>query len=269
MKKYFSNPKIITGIVLTGLAFLLMLLGMVYLPYDPDAADIPHKLQRMSMQHLLGTDNLGRDILSRIMTGYRISFLIGLTSAAAGLAVGCIIGAAGGYLGGAVDVAVVKLIDIQMAFPGILLALMLIAVAGPGLHTTITALCIMSVPRFARITRSGCIKYRDSFLVLSARSRGASSLRIIMRHILPNIAQDLCVTFSLSFAYAVMNESGLSYLGLGVQPPEPSFGRMLSDAQNYILTSPWFIIVPAVALAVPVSGLMLIGDGMTGLKDKD
>jgi peptide/nickel transport system permease protein len=267
MSRYLSDTKTISGIIMVSCAFLCMAAGLFFLPYNPDTIDIPHKLQFISFAHPFGTDNLGRDLLSRIMTGYRISFFIGIAASCFGLLAGGAIGMFGGYFGGKTDAVVGKLIDIQMAFPGILLALMLAAIAGTGMHTTVFSLCIMSIPRFARVIRSGFIRYRDSFLVMSARSRGASALRIMIHHILPNIRNDILTTFSISFAYAIMNETGLSYLGLGIQPPSPSFGRMLNDAQNYIMTSPWFILFPAIAVAIPVAGMMLIGDGISSLKN--
>lgn len=247
---------------MVGLMVLIMVVGFFYMPYDPDVMDTEHELQFFSAAHPLGTDQFGRDILSRIMEGTRVSFLVGALTVVFGLLVGGAVGAVAGYYGGKIDEVIMKLIDTQMAFPGVLLALMLIAVFGNSLQNLIFALGIMSIPRFARITRSGFIKYRDAEFIKAARSRGAGDGRIIFLHILPNIVPELIVTSSLGFAGAVMSEAGLSYLGLGIKPPTPSFGRMLSEAQAEILQAGWYVLVPAAAITLLVMGFNLIGDAL-------
>lgn len=254
---------------MAGAMLLLMVLGFFWTPWDPYAIETENKLQFFSAAHPLGTDQFGRDILSRVMVGARVSFLVGLLAVAFGLLAGGIIGAAAGYYGGKTDEVVSKLIDVQMAFPGILLALMLIAVFGTGLFNTVLALGIMSVPRFARITRSGFIKYRDAEFIKAARIRGAGDGRIIFRHILPHVAPELIVTCSLGFASAVMSEAGLSYLGLGIQPPTPSFGKMLSEAQGFMLQAGWYVLVPATVITLLVMGFNLMGDGLREVIDRD
>ena len=234
LKKCLHNKSFITGSCMIGLMLLIMVVGFFYLPYDPDAMDTPNKLQFFSAAHPLGTDQFGRDILSRIMEGTRVSFLVGALTVVFGLVVGGTIGSIAGYYGGKIDEVIMKLIDTQMAFPGVLLALMLIAVFGNSLQNLILALGVMSIPRFARISRSGFIKYRDAEFVTS----------------------------SLGFAGAVMSEAGLSYLGLGIQPPTPSFGKMLSEAQAEILQAGWYVLVPAVAITLLVMGFNLIGDAL-------
>lgn len=262
LKKCLHNKSFITGSCMIGLMLLIMVVGFFYLPYDPDAMDTPNKLQLFSAAHPLGTDQFGRDILSRIMEGTRVSFLVGALTVVFGLVVGGTIGSIAGYYGGKIDEVIMKLIDTQMAFPGVLLALMLIAVFGNSLQNLILALGVMSIPRFARISRSGFIKYRDAEFIKAARSRGAGDGRIIFLHILPNIVPELIVTSSLGFAGAVMSEAGLSYLGLGIQPPTPSFGKMLSEAQAEILQAGWYVLVPAVAITLLVMGFNLIGDAL-------
>ncbi len=247
---------------MVGLMVLVMVVGFFYMPYDPDAMDTENELQFFSAAHPLGTDQFGRDVLSRIMQGARVSFLVGALTVVFGLVVGGAVGAVAGYYGGKVDEVIMKLIDTQMAFPGVLLALMLIAVFGNSIQNLILALGVMSIPRFARITRSGFIKYRDAEFIRAARSRGAGDGRIIFRHILPNIVPELIVTSSLGFAGAVMSEAGLSYLGLGIQPPTPSFGKMLSEAQGEILQAGWYVLVPAAAITLLVMGFNLIGDAL-------
>ncbi len=263
MKKCNLDVKIAVGAFIVAVLFLCMAIGLVSLPYDPNEVSVSEKLSFFSRSHIFGTDNLGRDVASRLLVSLRISFLIGFTSASFGFICGTLLGAFGGFLGGKTDAVITKLIDVQMSFPGILLALMLVAALGPSLKTTIFALCIMTVPRFARIARSSFIKYRNSPLALGEKARGASTLRIMFIHIFPNTLGDLLVTYSLSFASAIMHESGLSYLGLGVQPPAASFGKMLSDAQSSVFQAPWIILVPAIALALLIIGFTLISDGIT------
>lgn len=262
LKKCLRNKNFILGSCMVGLMVLIMVVGFFYMPYDPDVMDTEHELQFFSAAHPLGTDQFGRDILSRIMEGTRVSFLVGALTVVFGLLVGGTVGAVAGYYGGKIDEVIMKLIDTQMAFPGVLLALMLIAVFGNSLQNLIFALGIMSIPRFARITRSGFIKYRDAEFIKAARSRGAGDGRIIFLHILPNIVPELIVTSSLGFAGAVMSEAGLSYLGLGIQPPTPSFGNMLSEAQAEILQAGWYVLVPAAAITLLVMGFNLIGDAL-------
>ena len=262
LKKCLRNKNFIVGAAMVGLMVLVMVEGFFYMPYDPDAMDTENQLQFFSAAHPLGTDQFGRDIFSRIMEGTRVSFLVGALTVVFGLLVGGFIGSVAGYYGGKLDDVIMKLIDTQMAFPGVLLALMLIAVFGNSIQNLIFALGIMSIPRFARITRSGFIKYRDAEFIKAARSRGAGDGRIIFRHILPNIVPELIVTSSLGFAGAVMSEAGLSYLGLGIKPPTPSFGRMLSEAQGEILQAWWYVLVPAVAITLLVMGFNLIGDAL-------
>ena len=262
LKKCLRNKNFILGSCMVGLMVLIMVVGFFYMPYDPDVMDTEHELQFFSAAHPLGTDQFGRDILSRIMEGTRVSFLVGALTVVFGLLVGGAVGAVAGYYGGKIDEVIMKLIDTQMAFPGVLLALMLIAVFGNSLQNLIFALGIMSIPRFARITRSGFIKYRDAEFIKAARSRGAGDGRIIFLHILPNIVPELIVTSSLGFAGAVMSEAGLSYLGLGIQPPTPSFGKMLSEAQAEILQAGWYVLVPAAAITLLVMDFNLIGDAL-------
>ena len=262
LKKCLRNKNFILGSCMVGLMVLIMVVGFFYMPYDPDVMDTEHELQFFSAAHPLGTDQFGREILSRIMEGTRVSFLVGALTVVFGLVVGGAVGAVAGYYGGKIDEVIMKLIDTQMAFPGVLLALMLIAVFGNSLQNLIFALGIMSIPRFARITRSGFIKYRDAEFIKAARSRGAGDGRIIFLHILPNIVPELIVTSSLGFAGAVMSEAGLSYLGLGIQPPTPSFGKMLSEAQAEILQAGWYVLVPAAAITLLVMGFNLIGDAL-------
>jgi len=268
MKKYFSDLSFCIGFALISAMVLMLGVSLFWLPYDPEAMSVLEKLKTPNAAHPLGTDQFGRDILSRVMKGVQVSFLIGIIVVLAGGTVGVILGACSGYFGGKADAVVMKLVDAQMAFPGVLLALMLISVFGNGVENTILALTIMSVPRFVRITRSGYMKLREADFVRAEKVRGASSGRIIFIHILPNIVSELVATASLTFASAVMAEAGLSYLGLGITPPDPSLGQMLKEAQESILKAPWYVLMPAAVITVLVMGFNLLGDGIQQVNER-
>ena len=262
MKKYFANKSFLTGFCIISFFLLLTLLGIFYLPYEADLPDTANKFAPFSAKHLLGTDHLGRDVFSRTLVGLRISFGIGFTVMIFGCFFGLLIGSISGYFGGIADTIIKKLVSVQMSFPGILLALMLIAVFGNDTKITLLALCIMSLPRYTRITRSSFMKHKNALFVNAARSRGASHFRIMLIHILPNILPELLITCAISFALAILSESGLSYLGLGIRPPAPSFGRMLNDAQRFIFRNPVGVLVPAICLSAIVTAFNLLADGI-------
>jgi len=269
MKNYLKNKSFIVGLSFFCFILLIMIAGIIHLPYDPISTDSHSKLLGFSLSHPLGTDNLGRDVLSRIMVGIRISVGIGLFVMLCGLITGIVLGSISGWFGGFFDLIIMKLISTQMSFPGILLALILIAVFEPDLKITVFALYLMSIPRFTRICRSGYIKYKNSLFVLSAKARGAGNLRIMYLHILPNLTGELIVTSTISFSMAILSESGLSYLGLGVRPPYPSFGRMLNDAQHYIFTNPEGVLFPLFFLTILIFGLNLMGEGISEVNNKN
>ncbi len=262
MKKYFKNANFLFGFIFLTFILLVVLWGFIALPYDINAVNIQERLLPFTKNHLLGTDHLGRDILSRIMVGSRLSLTIGFYVVVFGFLLGTPIGAIAGYFGGFVDETIKKLIDTLMAFPGVLIALMLIAVFGASTKNIIIALTIMSIPRFSRMARGGYYSYKDSPFILATKARGASNFRIMVIHIFPHISGELLVTSSLTFASAVLSEAGLSYLGLGIQPPNPSLGKMVSEAQAYILQKPSYIIVPAIFIIILVMGFNLLGDGI-------
>ena len=265
---FVKNHKIRIGFVMVSFIFILMLIGFFYTPYDFEAIDVSNKLAFMDSKHILGTDNLGRDILSRMMIGARTSFFIGLSVVVLSLIVGGLIGAFSGYLGGFFDDIISKLIEVLMAFPGILIALIMIAVLGNSTLNMVIALSIMNIPRFSRITRSEYIKYKNMDFIKAEITRGAGTFRIMFIHIFPNMYNSLLITSSLAFASAVMSEAGLSYLGLNANPLLPSFGKMVSDAQNAILEAPWFILIPTLAITLLVMGFNFIADGINELNEK-
>lgn len=264
-KKYDFN--IIVGLTIISILFLVMLISFFYTPYDVNNMNLSERFLKPSALHIFGTDNFGRDILSRVMAGTQTTFLIGTIVVVIGAVIGTIIGAIAGYLGGWVDEIFMRIIDALMAFPSILLALLIITVFGTGKINTIIALGITFIPSFARIARGGVMQYKEFEFVNSARAFGASPFRIIFIHILPNIAQSLIVASSIGFANAVLAEAGLSYLGLGVQPPDPSWGRMIKEAQNYLFKAPWYVLSPGIAITLAVLGFNFLGDGIGKARD--
>lgn len=267
IKKGLRNTNFKVGAVLLCVLLTILLVSLVYIPYDPNEMNTQAKFQLPSFNHLLGTDNFGRDIFSRIMKGSQIVFLVGFSSVAIGLTVGLLLGAVSGYLGGIVDEIIMRIMDAQMAFPGIILALVLITVFGAGSINTAVALGITSIPRFCRITRAGFMQIKELDYIKAAKSRGASALRLMVHHILPNMLSPLMVTATLVFATAVLSEAGLSYLGLGIQPPHPSWGKMLFEAQSYLLTNPWYAFIPGCMITIMVLGFNLFGDGLRDITD--
>ncbi len=268
MQQNKKNYNLWIGAALISALFLLMLLSLVYIPYDYNEMNTKASFLHPSIQHLLGTDNFGRDIFSRIIKGAQVTFFVGFFAVGAGLVVGLFLGAVAGYFGGLLDEVIMRITDAQMAFPGVILALIFIAALGPGAFHTAIALGVMSVPRFCRITRAGFLQIKEMDYISAARARGASHLRIMALHILPNILSSLLVTASLGFSGAVLAEAGLSYLGLGIQPPDPSWGKMLFEAQSYLLTQPWYVVIPGSTITAMVLGFNLLGDGIRDLSER-
>lgn len=256
------NFELVVGLILISFIVLLALISFFYTPYDPNVMDIAHKLQPPSLSHLLGTDQFGRDVLSRIMVGSKLVLLVGISVVAIALVIGGGLGILAGYYGGMVDSAIMKLIEIKMAFPGTLLALMLIAIASPSVAIIILALSIMNIPRFTRVVRSGYLQYKNATFVEAAKVLGLSNTRIMLVHILPNISSSIYVTAALSFSSAILAEAGLSYLGLGLQPPLASWGKMLNEAQPYMIQAPLLAIIPGIMITMIVLGFNLLADGL-------
>ncbi len=267
MNEKRKNANLVTGAVLVSFLLLMLIVSFFYLPYPPNKMDSANTLAMPSVQHLLGTDNFGRDILSRIMKGSQMAFGIGFGAVLMGMVVGVILGAVAGYFGGWIDEIVMRLMDAKMAFPGVILALVLITVFGNGIGNMILALGIMSIPRFCRMTRTGFMQIKEMEYIKAAKSRGISDLRIMIFHILPNISSSLLVTFTLGISSAILSEAGLSFLGLGIQPPHPSWGRMLFEAQSYLLTNPMYAVIPGAMITILVLGFNLLGDGLRDYLD--
>lgn len=260
-KKKF-NYNLVFGLVLTVLMIAIALIGHFWTPYGPTDMDLVAKNAAPCAAHLFGTDNFGRDILSRIMNGMGTTCFVAVCTVMIGVVFGTIVGSITGFFGGWIDEIVMRVNDALLAFPSILLALIFISVLGPGRNNIILALGILFIPSFARIVRSEIIRYKEQEFVKSAEVMGASKLRIIFVHILPNSLVSMLTSATVGFNNAVLAEASMSYLGLGVQPPEPSLGLMLSDAQAYLKISPWCAIFPGLTIVLIILGFSLISEGL-------
>ena len=236
-------------------------------PHDPLTGDLMRARQAPSLSYLLGTDELGRDVLSRILHGSVISLRAGAAAVAIALVIGGPIGLLSGYLGGLVDMLSQRAMDTMMAFPGIVLAILIVSVLGTRLETTILAIAFVSVPTYARLVRGSVLAQRGLDYVQAARATGVPQMRIVMRHILPNITSPVIVQSSLQFAFAILAIAGLSFIGLGAQPPTPEWGAMLAQGHVYIRTSPHLVIFPGLAISLCVLGLNLLGDALRDALD--
>lgn len=249
------------GLVVTLLTVLLAVTADLISPYSPATQDYTAIMSPPSLQHWLGTDNLGRDTLTRIIYGTRVSILAGLVSVGFAAIVGTLMGLLAGYWRGWVDDLLMRLADALWSFPGIVLALAIAAALGPGLVNAMIAIGVVFTPVFARLVRGSALSVRERDFVLAARVLGADDARIMRLHILPNVMAPVIVQGSLMVALAIIVEATLSFLGLGVQPPEPSWGSMLKAASQYMQVSPWLSFFPGLAIFVTVLGLNLLGDG--------
>jgi peptide/nickel transport system permease protein len=261
------NPAFVLGAWLSALFIGSALLSLFWAPYPPAEIDIPNKLAAPSLAHWLGTDSLGRDIASQLLVGARTSLLVGVVAVLIGLVIGVALGALASARRGWIEETVMRLSDFTFAFPALLSAIMLGAIYGPGLMTGIVAIGIFNIPVFARTTRAAANVIWAREYVLAARAAGLGPWRITRDHVLPNIASVLIVQATVQFAVAIIAEAALSYLGLGTQPPLPSWGRMLNEAQTQMFQAPQLAIYPGVAIALAVLGLNLMGDGLRDLLD--
>ena len=262
-----KHPSFLAGATLTLLLLLAALVSLVWQPYPPAEIDIPAKLQAPSAAHWLGTDSLGRDIASQLLVGAQNAIVVGVVAVAIGLGLGVLLGCLAAARRGWVEELVMRGADFTFAFPALLSAIMLGAIYGPGLLTGILAIGIFNIPVFARISRGAANAVWSREYVLASRAAGFGPLRITLGHVLPNIASVLIVQATISFATAILAEAALSYLGLGTQPPQPSWGRMLNEAQTLLFQAPMLAVYPGVAIALSVLGLNLVGDGLRDLLD--
>ena len=266
-RRAFGHRSFAVGAVLSALLVATALLSLFWTPHSPYEIDLAAKLQLPSGAHWLGTDALGRDVASLLIVGARNSILVGVIAVGIGLAAGAALGLLAAARRGWIDEAVMRGADFMFAFPAILSAIMMTAVFGPGIVNAIVAIGVAYVPTFARVTRASALSAWSREYVLAARACGKGPLAITLEHVLPNVASVLIVQATIRFAVAILAEAALSYLGLGTQPPEPSWGRMLSEAQTLLFQAPLLAVFPGLAIALTVLGLNLLGDGLRDLLD--
>lgn len=271
LRRVFGHGGVTVGATLLGICVLMAVLAPLIAPYDPYAQALGNRLvppvwyERGSWDHILGTDHLGRDYLSRLLYGAQISLLIGFGSALVSGVIGTAMGVAAGYFGGRVDMVVTFLVTVRLAMPVVLVALAVVALVGSSLQVVILVLGLLLWDRFAVVMRASTMQIRSMDYVTAARAVGCSVPWILMREIMPNIMNNLIVVVTLEMAAAILLEAALSFLGLGVQPPTPSWGLMVSEGRDMLLFDPWLITIPGVALFILVLSINLLGDGVRDL----
>jgi peptide/nickel transport system permease protein len=253
-------------VILLGLV-VVALFGERLAPHSPTRTNIPDRLQGPSAMHLFGTDDLGRDVFSRVLVAARVSLQVGFIAVGISLTAGVLIGLVAGFYGKLIDAVLMRLMDMVFAFPAILLAIAILAVLGPGIGNAMIAIGIVYTPIFARVTRGSVLSVREEVYVRAARSLGASDSRLIARHILPNVLGPVIVQTSISLAFAILSEAALSFLGLGVQAPDPAWGRMLAEGRAFIRMAPWMGVFPGLAIVVTVMAFNFLGDGLRDALD--
>ncbi len=267
LQRFLRNRLGVAGALIV-LMFVLMAIFAPWLaPQDPADQSLLIRRQPPSSDYLLGTDEFGRDILSRIIYGARVSLSVALSSVGIGLLIGSTLGAIAGYLGGWLDTVIMRTMDLLLAFPYLLLAIVIVAALGPGLVNTVIAIAVWTVPAFARVARSAVLQIKERDFIVAALALGAKEERVMRVHLLPNFAATLVVYASLYLAYAILMESALSFLGLGVQPPRASWAGMISNGRNYITSAPHIATIPGVAIALAVLGFNLLGDAVRDVYD--
>ncbi len=267
MKKYFSNLNFSLGFALSFVVIAMAVISFVWTPYEPNVMNARHRLEAPSISHPLGTDQYGRDTLSRVMVGAVNSIVVGLVTVAIGLSIGVLLGLVSAYYGRWVDESIMRFSDLLFGFPAVLTAILITSILGPSAINAMLAIAIFYIPVFARLTRAVSMTLWEREFVAAARASGVSEWAITIRHILPNILSPLIIQGTIQFAVAILAEAGLSYLGLGAQPPHASWGRMLNEAQTFMDISPWMAIFPGVAIALAVLGFNLLGDGLRDTLD--
>jgi len=263
----WQHRSFVIGIILSFIMLFTGIVSLFWTPYSVELLDIPHKLQGASTAHWLGTDHFGRDVFSMLMVGAWNSMLVSVFAIGFGAGIGVPLGALAAGKRGWVEETVMRFNDFAFAFPALLTAVMLSAVYGPGTINSVLAIGIFNIPVFARITRGSALSIYKREFILAARTSGKGEVRIAMDHILPNIASVLIVQGTIQFALGILAEAGLSYLGLGTQPPMPSWGKMLSESQTMMFFAPQLAILPGLAIVLTVLGLNLLGDGLRDILD--
>ncbi len=267
VRQFARNRAATAGFVILVSLVLVSLLAPVVAPYDPVAIRLADKLRPPSRDHWLGTDYFGRDVLSRVLHGGRLSLTVGVLVVTVALALGVPLALVAGFLGGRVDNVVMRLMDAFLTFPPLLLAVAIVGSLGPDVRNVMLALGIVNVPVFGRLVRGATLAVREEVYVTAARALGAGTRRIAFRHVLPNVVAPIVVQMSVTFASAIIAEASLSFLGLGAQPPVPSWGRDLSEARRYLEDASWLLIAPTAAIMLGVLSVNFLGDGLRDAMD--
>jgi len=262
-----QNRLALVGIIIVCCVIVVAILAPLIQVYDPLQQDIAHRLQWPSWEHFLGTDHLGRDVWSRIVHGSRVALLVGIIAVGIGVILGTPIGAISGYYRGKVDEVIMRFMDAVLAFPPILMALVVVTILGPSLFNTMLPIGVDYIPRFARVIRGSVLSEREKEYVEAGRMVGEANFSILFRQILPNSLSPLIVQSTVFIAYAMLTEAALSFLGLGIQPPNPSWGSMLNEAKLFIESDPYLAIIPGLAISITVLGFNLFGDGLRDILD--
>jgi ABC-type dipeptide/oligopeptide/nickel transport systems, permease components len=268
IRRFSRQKSALLALGVMVILFILALLGPAMVPYNPTQPDYDAILQLPSSQHLLGTDEFGRDMLSRIITGTRISLAVSLTSVFIGTVIGTVIGLTVGYYGGKYDMLVMRICDVMFAFPGILQAIAIIAIVGPGLQNVVIAVSVYSIPIFIRLVRGSTLALKNMTYVEAARAMGIPDREIIRRHIFPGTFSIILVYFTMRIGTAILIAASLSFLGLGAQPPIPEWGAMLSAGREYLTSAPHAALFPGLAILITCLAFNLFGDGLRDALDR-
>jgi peptide/nickel transport system permease protein len=267
LRALFDSPVTIFAVGVVVVVLLMAVFGEIIAPYAANEINVMNQLQPPSVEHWFGTDELGRDVFSRVILSARVSVQVSVVSVALALVMGVSIGLVSGYFGKWADILGMRTMDVIFSFPVVLLALAIVAMLGPGIVPAMIAIGVVYTPYFARITRASVLSVREETYIRAARSIGAGDLRILRLHVLPNVMAPIIVQTSLSLAFAILTEAALSFLGLGVQPPQPSWGRMLFDGRSFLAEAWWMAVFPGAAIFLTVLALNLIGDAMRDALD--
>ncbi len=267
VKRFLRSRNVMVGSTVLSVVILLVLLAPSISPYKPTEQFRRHRLQPPNAEFLLGTDNLGRDIFTRILYGGQVSLQVGIVSVAIGATLGTLLGLIAGYLGGWADMLIMRFIDMMLAFPGILLALVIIAMLGRNLQNVMIAVGLSSIPVYTRVVRGSTLSLKQVDFIVAAQALGGSSWRIMTRHILPNVMAPIIVVATNGVAGAIISGAALSFLGLGQQPPDPEWGLMLNEGREFIRVAAWVTTYPGLAIMVTVLSINLLGDGLRDILD--
>jgi peptide/nickel transport system permease protein len=267
IKRVLRNKLAVLGLAIVFFVVLTSLTASIVAPFNPLKLSPSNRIKAPSDEHVFGTDHFGRDLLSRVLYGGRVSLQVGVLSVVFAAVVGIILGAIGGYFGGRIDYVIVLFMDALISFPVLLLAIGLMAVMGPGVKNIIIALALVFIPTYGRVVRGSVLSIRQKEYIEAARNAGSGDFKIIFLHVLPNTMAPLIVVTTISVANAILIEAALSFLGLGVPPPAPSWGNILADGRNYISQAPWLTIFPGLAITLTVLGFNTLGDGLRDVLD--